>query len=69
MLLGGGLVSSDQLQSHKGIFFVSVYTTSFDRLCPSWAITILQLFFVYLVINPLSSGRKHSSTYPQTLWD
>lgn len=62
LLLGGSLVFSYQLQNHKGIFFVSVYTLSFDRLCPSW--TILRLFFVYLIINPLSSGRKH----PQTLW-
>lgn len=69
LLLGGSLVSSDQLQNHKVIFFVSIYTMSFDRWCPSWAITILQLVFIYLIINPLSSGRKHPSTYPQTLWD
>lgn len=62
-------VFSDQLQNHEGIFFVSVYIMSFVRLCPSWAITILQMFFIYLIINPLSSGRKHRSTYPQTLWD
>lgn len=69
LLLGGSLIFSDQLQNHEGIFFVSAYIMSFDRLCPSWAITILQLFFIYIITNPLSSGRKHHSTYPQTSWD
>lgn len=48
LLLDRSLVFSDQMQNHEGIFFVSVYTMSFDRWCPSWAITIFTAAFYIL---------------------